>query len=59
LQNYEWSSYGDYVSEIGRRFIKSGPILDMYKNKTELVNFTKDNMDYQRDLDEIKHILID
>ena len=59
LQGYEWSSYGDYVSEIGRRFIKSSPILDMYKDKTELIAFTKDNMDHKRDLDEIKHILID
>ena len=59
LSIYEWSSYIDYVGNNPRRFLNTSFLMFIIKDKERFKKFTADNLDYQRKLDKIKHLIID
>lgn len=58
LENYPWSSYPDYLDSL-QGFITKEPVLSFFKNIPAFKKFTTDQIDYQRKLDEIKHLVIE
>jgi len=59
LANYEWCSFKDYSGENSREFVDIKFLMSFYKNKDKFIKFTFDQLDYQRKLEKIKHLLID
>lgn len=59
LSNYPWNSYKDYVSNTSRIFINIEPIKALIKSKEAFVKFTLDQLEYQRELENIKHLTFD
>lgn len=58
--DYQWSSILDYLSKDKERiFVNSQPILDMVKNKEKYKEFILDQVDYQRELAQIKHLVLE
>lgn len=58
LEGYVWSSLPDYLSETPSIYEKN-TILDYFKTRQSYKKFLFDQVDYQRTLDAIKHILIE
>jgi len=59
LENYLWGSYKDYVTDKPRKFLDISFLMTFYKNVNKLKKFTADNLNYQRELEKIKHLIID
>lgn len=59
LESFEWASYTDYCSDLPRKFINTSFLCLSHKNKEALQEFTKDNLSYQRKLNEIKHLVLE
>lgn len=56
-RKYAYSSIGYYVGSKKTDWLKTEPILDLFKNKKEYSNFLSDYEDYKRSLDAVKHLL--
>jgi len=56
LLNYPWNSYLDYLNNKPRPFIDISKIKSFFKNNEQFRSFTMDQLDYQRQLDQIKHL---
>jgi putative transposase len=61
LRNYIWSSLPDYLGTSDRihKIAETKMILDLFKNKQDYFKFVSDNANYQRELDQIKHLTFD
>lgn len=59
LSNYTWSSYPIYVGKQPSDIISTDEILSFFTSKDKFINFTEDQVDYQRKLDRIKHLLLE
>lgn len=59
LENYPWSSYMDYFSIRKLSFINKNLLLGFFSSKNALKKFTSDQVDYQRKLGKIKHLLFE
>ena len=59
LKSYHWNSYLDYLSSNPRKFVNTSVLMNYFKNKEKFAEFTKDNLDYQRKLEKIKHLIIE
>lgn len=59
LSTYPWSSYPIYIGKHPKDFISTDEILGFFPNKDKFIEFTKDQVDYQRKLDKIKHLLLE
>jgi len=59
LSNYQFSSLLDYISLKENGVCSKKPILAHFKNKKDYKKFVFDQADYQRNLEEIKHLIID
>lgn len=59
LRNYEWSSFGSYTEELPYHFIDTEFILNILDNRDRLIKFTFDQLDYQRELDNVKHLILE
>lgn len=58
LLNYPWSSLREYAN--GKELIcETKTILDFFKSSEAYLNFLKDQVNYQRELNKIKHLLLD
>lgn len=58
LLSYQWSSLQEYID--GRQgFCDKNIILSQFKNSEEYLEFVNDRASYQRELDEIKHLLLE
>lgn len=55
LGKYPWSSYTHYLSEM-KSFISKEMILNQFKSIQDYEQFVLDRVDYQRELDSIKHL---
>lgn len=59
LSNYAWSSYPNYIAKRYSEITNTKEVLSFFANKDEFVKFTEDQIDYQRKLDKIKHLLLE
>lgn len=59
LSDYPWSSYPDYLEKRSLGIISTEEVFSFFKSKDKFVKFTKDQIDYQRKLDKIKHLLLE
>ena len=58
LENYPFSSLPEYLGKVQTNFCTKEVILENFKNKTEYKRFLFDQVDYQKKLEEIKHLTL-
>jgi putative transposase len=60
LEEYPWFSYLDYIYEKKLHdFITTNLVLNQFKDRESYKNFVIDQIDYQRQLDLIKHLILE
>lgn len=59
LENYPWSSFSGYVGKQSSSILNTKTILSHFPSRRKFIAFTKDQVDYQRKLDKIKHVLLE
>lgn len=59
LENYPWSSFPSYIGKIDEQLINKSEVLGYFKSIEDFKTFTFDQVDYQRKLDEIGHLLLE
>jgi len=57
LKTYGWNSYADYVNGQPRQFVDTETVLNMFNSKEDFARFVEDQVDYQRGLAKIRHIV--
>lgn len=58
LENYPWSSYPDYSGK-NTSYIFKDPVLGQFRSAEDYKKFVLDQVDYQRKLNEVKHLLFE
>lgn len=58
-ENFEFSSYKDYLGERKSNFINPEVILSEFSTIKDYQQFVMDRKNYQRDLAQIKHLILD
>ena len=56
---YSWSSLSEYVDGVKFPICKKDDILSSFKTRDSYKNFVLDNADYQKELENIKHLTFD
>jgi len=56
LTNYPWSSFQEYIGNDSRNIISKEFILGFFPTLEKFIEFTKNQIDYQRQLHKIKHL---
>ena len=59
LKGYAWSSLPQFLGEERDSFCQKGIVLSLFKNVDKYWGFLANQADYQRNLDRIKHLMID
>ena len=61
LQNYPYSSFSEYLGKGNEIYNISNPefILGSFKNKNDYKQFVYNRVEYQRELDRIKHLVLE
>lgn len=59
LNLFSYSSYKNFISPDSISFCVTKPILDFFKNPKKYEEFVNDHSSYAKDLEKIKHLLID
>lgn len=60
LENYQWSSFRDYVVESSDNvFLSKGHVMEYFKSPEDYKRFVFDQADYQRALEKVKHLVMD
>jgi putative transposase len=59
LKTYPWCSLSDYLDGSHFDFLDKDLLISFFKTKEAFKNFTFDQADYQRHLEEIKHLTIE
>lgn len=61
LLQYPWSNYYNFVNLMkgGRSFFDAQPIIDLLGSSKHYKGFVEDQVAYARELDKIKHIILD
>lgn len=59
LTNYPWSSFPEYINKEFRQFTNTKPILSFFKNRKDYKKFVFDQAEYQRELQNIKHLILE
>lgn len=59
LMNYPWCSFSIYLGKDNLELVNKKVILGYFSTVKDLISFTKDQIDYQRQLDKIKHLLLE
>ena len=58
LINYPWSSYPNYYKK-EKSYLKKDLILENFRTANDYKKFVTDQVDYQRELDKIKHFVLE
>lgn len=58
-EDYEWSSYREYVSDVSKPICSKEIVLNQFKSKDDYKKFVEDHIAYAQELELIKHQLID
>ncbi len=56
LAKYPWSSFQEYLGKSKWNIVDKDFILSFFPSLKHFIDFTKDQIDYQRELDKIKHL---
>lgn len=59
LENYEWSSYPEYLNLINRNVVDKEPVMSLFSSLEKYKKFVLDQVDYARKLEEIKHLALE
>lgn len=59
LKNYPWSSFIDYLGIRNLDILNKEIVLGYFSSIEQFIKFTNDQVDYQRKLDRIKHLLLE
>lgn len=59
LSDYLWSSFQEYLGRGNLSIVDKEFILDFFPSIQSFIDFTKDQIDYQRQLDKIQHLLLE
>lgn len=59
LYKYKWGSFGSYTQKHPYNFINTKPILKLFNNKKDFTSFTSDQIEYQKQLHQIKNIILE
>lgn len=59
LEQYFWSSFPEYLEGAVTQICDKDVILSQFKDKNDYKKFVFDQADYQRELEEIKHLVIE
>lgn len=59
LENYRWSSFPEYINPSRSLFTNPDFILSFFKTKGVYKKFIFDQADYQRELEKIKHLVLE
>lgn len=59
LDNYDWSSYSEYLKKTERNIVETSIILEYFKSIQVFEEFTLNQAEYQRTLDYIKHLILE
>lgn len=59
LKNYPWSSFIDYLGIRNLDILNKDIVLGYFSSTEQFIKFTNDQVDYQRKLDRIKHLLLE
>ncbi|MFH1961057.1 MAG: hypothetical protein ABIJ38_02395, partial [Patescibacteria group bacterium] len=57
LEEYQWSSFPEYLNSNAKGFCETQTIISNFGNLNRYKSFVLDNADYQRTLQEIKGLL--
>ena len=60
LENYQWSSFPDYIGKSSNNLpVDTQNVLGSFKSAEEYKKFVFDQADYQRELEKIKHLILE
>lgn len=59
LEQYPWSSFAEFVNEQQPQFLEKDLVLGQFGSREAYREFVLDQLEYQRTLDDIKHLLIE
>jgi putative transposase len=59
LENYPWSSFPEYMKSRSLEFVDPDLVLKQFKTEKDYKKFVFDQADYQRKLQEIKHLTLE
>lgn len=59
LKTYPWSSLSEYLEEKRKKFCETQIILSHFSSRKKYFHFILDQKDYQRTLEQIKHLLLE
>lgn len=59
LSDYPWSSFPEYLGMSNWSIVDKEFILDFFPSIQSFIDFTRDQIDYQRQLDKLKHLLLE
>lgn len=59
LIEYKWSSFPEYLGMVSSEICNKQIILSQFKNVEDYKEFVLDQADYQRNLEEIKHLILE
>lgn len=59
LENYPWSSYSYYINNQNSKVFETKLLLNYFSSIGTFKQFTKDQVDYQRTMDQIKHLALE
>lgn len=59
LKTYKWSSFSEYIGVPFLELTQPSEVMGFFKNKKSYEKFLSDQVDYQRELDKIKHLIIE
>lgn len=59
LEQYQWSSFPEYLGKLVIEICNKDMILSQFKDSEDYKKFVFDQADYQRKLEEIKHLVVE
>lgn len=59
LTTYPWSSFPAYLGKQTTYVINTNTVLSYFPSINKFIEFTKDQVNYQRELDRIKHLVLE
>lgn len=58
-ESYRWSSHKDYMTNLDGEIVKTKTVLNFFKTQKDFQKFVEDQVSYGKELENIKHLIID